>query len=75
MTNNLTLSGEWVWEQLGINPNTLRINFPAREQWLHYRAVVDWLTDYKPKSDATNLEKVRGDLEAFHHLYFPQFLV
>jgi tetratricopeptide (TPR) repeat protein len=34
----------------------------------NYSAVEWWLTEYKPKSDATNLEKVRGYLEAFHHL-------
>jgi tetratricopeptide (TPR) repeat protein len=32
------------------------------------RAVKNWLTKYKPKPDARNLEKVRGYLEAFHHL-------
>jgi hypothetical protein len=68
MTNNLTPSGELVLEQLGINPHNLRADFPTREQRLQYRAVVQWLTDYKPKSDATNLGKVKGYLEAFHHL-------
>ena len=68
MTNNLTPSSNLLLEQLGINPNNLRVDFPSREQRLHYRAVVQWLTDYKPKQDATNLEKVKGYLEAFHHL-------
>ncbi|MFB8791647.1 MAG: hypothetical protein U7123_23105 [Potamolinea sp.] len=68
MTNNLTPDGDLVLEKLGINPHNLRVNFPTREQRLHYRAVVQWLTDYKPNSDATNLEKVQGYLEAFHHL-------
>jgi len=68
MINNLTPSGELVLEKLGINPHHLSTDFPTREQRLQYRAVVQWLTDYKPKSDATNLEKVRGYLEAFHHL-------
>ncbi len=34
----------------------------------HYKAAMNWLKKYKPKPDATNLEKVRGYLEAFHHL-------
>lgn len=67
MENNLTPSGDLVLEQLGINPHNLSADFPTREQRLQYRAVVQWLTDYKPKSDATNLEKVRGYLEALHH--------
>jgi hypothetical protein len=68
MENNLTPSGDLVLEQLGINPHNLSADFPTREQRLHYRAVVQWLTDYQPKLDATNLEKVKGYLEAFHHL-------
>ncbi len=69
MTNNLISSGDLVLEQLGINPNNLRADFITREQRLQYRAVVQWLTDYKPKLDATNLEKVKGYLETFYHLY------
>lgn len=68
MTNNLTPSGDEVLEQLGINPHNLRTQFPTREQRLQYRAVVQWLTDYKPKSDATNLDKVRHYTESLHCL-------
>jgi len=68
MENNLTPSGDLVLEQLGINPHNLRADFPTREQRLQYRAVIQWLTDYKPKSDSTNLKKVCNYLEAFHHL-------
>jgi tetratricopeptide (TPR) repeat protein len=68
MTNNLTPSGDSLLKQLGINPHNLRADFPTREQRLHYRAVVQWLTDYKPKSDDTNLEKVRGYIESLHYL-------
>ena len=28
-----------------------------------------WLNDYEPKADASNLEKVRGHLEAFEHYF------
>jgi len=34
----------------------------------NYSAVEWWLMEYEPKPDASNLEKVRGYLEAFHHL-------
>ena len=68
MQNNFTPSGELILEQLGINPHNLRADFSTREQRLQYRAVVQWLTDYKPKRDASNLEKVKRYLEAFHHL-------
>ncbi|MEG4408813.1 tetratricopeptide repeat protein [Microcoleus sp. MON2_D5] len=68
MQNNRLPSGELIVEKLGINPHDLPAQFPTREQRLQYRAVVQWLTDYKPKSDASNLEKVRGYLEAFYHL-------
>jgi len=68
MQNNLIPPGELVLEKLGVNPHNLGADFPNREQRLQYRAVVQWLADYKPKSDASNLEKVRGYLESFHHL-------
>jgi tetratricopeptide (TPR) repeat protein len=34
----------------------------------HYTAAAMWRTAYEPEPDAPNLEKVRGYLEAFHHL-------
>ncbi|MBE9229016.1 tetratricopeptide repeat protein [Phormidium sp. LEGE 05292] len=33
----------------------------------HYIAAQMWRTSYQPEPDASNLEKVRGYLEAFHH--------
>ncbi|WP_148650102.1 hypothetical protein [Nostoc sp. NIES-3756] len=33
-----------------------------------YRAVINWLTKYNPNADASNLEKIKGLLEAFYHL-------
>jgi tetratricopeptide (TPR) repeat protein len=69
MTNNFTPSGELVLEQLGINPHNLRADFPNREQRLHYRAVVQWLTDYTLEPEEANIRIGRGCLEAFYHLY------
>ncbi|MBW4545498.1 MAG: tetratricopeptide repeat protein [Symplocastrum torsivum CPER-KK1] len=67
MTNSLTPSGEIILAELNINPNSLVAHVPA-SKLDDYIAVVNWLKKYKPKSDATNLQKVRGYLEAFHHL-------
>ena len=37
-------------------------------QLAEYRAARNWLRRYRPKGNATNLEKVKGQLEAFAHL-------
>ena len=50
------------------------IGAEAQTQWLQpyqlaeYRAARNWLRRYRPRGDATNLEKVKGQLEAFAHL-------
>lgn len=36
-------------------------------EFAHLLAIENWLTRYIPPANATNLEKVRGYLEAFHH--------
>jgi len=58
---------ESVLENLNINPKEIKSIKPILK-WTHYRAVLNWLIEYKPQPDATNLEQVRGYLEAFHHL-------
>jgi hypothetical protein len=68
MINDPIFSGEKILKQLDINPYSLRIDFPIREQRLQYRAVINWLTKYRPRADANNLEKVHGLLESFYHL-------
>ncbi len=52
---------------LSVNLASLKFIKPLWKR-AHYRASINWLTNYKPKSDASQLEKVRGYLEAFHHL-------
>ena len=47
--------------------STLRAN-PSRHARAQFRAVQNWLSKHRPKENATNLEKVRGFLEAFYHL-------
>ena len=64
----ITPPGEWMLANLGIDlaaPEFRELSPCKRAQ---YRAVKNWLTRYKPKPEASNLEKVRGYLEAFHHL-------
>jgi tetratricopeptide (TPR) repeat protein len=50
-----------------IDPKSIRsIRVPLQRST--YQAVVNWLTRYCPSSDSSNLEKITGLLETFHHL-------
>jgi tetratricopeptide (TPR) repeat protein len=53
--------------EIGIEQATLKLITPKWKR-TQYRAVKNWLTKYKPATDASNLDRVRGYLEAFHHL-------
>ncbi len=37
-------------------------------EFAHWIAIENWLSDYSPDVNAPNLDKIRGYLEAFHHL-------
>ncbi|NER02385.1 MAG: tetratricopeptide repeat protein [Okeania sp. SIO3C4] len=65
--NNITPSIELVLEKIGLESATIKSIKPCQKR-TQYRAVMNWLTEYKPHSNASNLEKVKGYLEAFHHL-------
>ncbi|MFE1746410.1 tetratricopeptide repeat protein [Coleofasciculus sp. H7-2] len=65
--SNILPPSELVLAELGIDSAAIKFIHPHWKR-TRYRAVINWLTKYKPKPDATNLEKVRGYLEAFHHL-------
>ncbi|MBD1881361.1 tetratricopeptide repeat protein [Coleofasciculus sp. FACHB-T130] len=67
MTDSITPPGNLILTELAINPPYLAASV-LDSKLDDYIAVVNWLMKYKPKPDATNLEKVRGYLEAFHHL-------
>ncbi len=58
---------ELVLEKIGLESATIKSikPHPKRSQ---YRAVVNWLTEYQPHANSSNLEKVKGFLEAFYHL-------
>jgi tetratricopeptide (TPR) repeat protein len=53
--------------QLGILPGQVRLVQPPFRR-SQYQAIVNWLTRYNPSTDATNLEQVKGYIEAFYHL-------
>lgn len=61
-------SSQSMLNDLGINSDTLKRSQLSRWQKVQYRAVINWLTKYNPNADASNLEKVKGLLEAFFHL-------
>ncbi|KST66735.1 hypothetical protein [Mastigocoleus testarum] len=56
--------------ELGIDPTELK-SIKPRWKRTQYRAIVNWLTKYEGLrlENASNLEKAKGRLEAFHHLY------
>ncbi len=65
-STNIVPPGELMLEQLNLDPTKLKLIKPSYRS--HYRAVINWLTKYQPDPNVTNLEKVRGLLEAFDHL-------
>ncbi|MCL1471051.1 tetratricopeptide repeat protein [Argonema antarcticum] len=65
---NFTAGGDLVLNQLGIDLATPQLADISPWEFAHYMAVENWLTEYQPKPDSSNLEQVRGYLEAFDHL-------
>ncbi|MDJ0799103.1 MAG: hypothetical protein QNJ51_20165 [Calothrix sp. MO_167.B12] len=65
--NDLAPTGQLLLDRLDINPKEVK-NIKPRWKRTNYRAVINWLTLYKPQHDASDLEKIHGLLEAFHHL-------
>lgn len=59
--------GESVLADMGINPATIKFIKP-RWKRSHYRAVLNWISEYKPQPDASSLEQIRGYIQALHHL-------
>ena len=65
--SSITPHGNLVLKSLNIDPVAIK---DIKPPWKRnkYRAVVNWLTKYKTSPDVSNLEKVKGYLEALHHL-------
>lgn len=64
---SLTPSGESILAKLGIEASKLK-SIKSKWQRTHYRAVINWLTKYQTSAAASNLDRIRGLLEAFYHL-------
>lgn len=65
---SFSISGELVLNQLGIDLAKTQLADISPWELAHYIAVENWLTEYQPQPDSSNLEQVRGYLEALHHL-------
>lgn len=65
--SDTTLSQESVLSKIGIEPSYVKFINPIWKR-AHRRAAVNWLTKYHSPQAASNLQKVHGYLEAFHHL-------
>ncbi|MEG4272652.1 MULTISPECIES: hypothetical protein [unclassified Microcoleus] len=68
-TPDILPSGELVLSQIGLAANSLKLRKISPQLRAQYRAIINWLTKYKPPQDASNLDKVRGYLETCHHLF------
>jgi tetratricopeptide (TPR) repeat protein len=65
---SLTRSGSQLLRELNIDLDAQNITEISHRERAHYRAVKNWLGKYKPEAKASNLEQIRGYLEAFYHL-------
>ncbi|MGD1716833.1 tetratricopeptide repeat protein [Dapis sp. BLCC M172] len=65
---DFTVAGELVLANLDIDSKLAESEELSIWEIAQYSAVEWWLTEYKVKADAPNIEKVRHYLEAFHHL-------
>ncbi|MBD2667510.1 tetratricopeptide TPR_1 repeat-containing protein [Richelia sinica FACHB-800] len=66
-TINFSNPGELVLSQIGVNPVISCSNEISLWEFAHYEAIKNW-SMYKPKSNASDLEKVKHYLNIFHHL-------
>ncbi len=66
---SLTHPGRYLLRQLQVAFNARSMAEVSHRERAHYQAVKNWSGKYKPKVNASNLEQVRGYLEAFHHFY------
>ncbi|MDJ0516734.1 MAG: tetratricopeptide repeat protein [Trichodesmium sp. MO_231.B1] len=64
---NITPDSKLVLREISLESTTIK-SIKPRPKRSHYRAVINWLMEYKPYANTSNLEKVKGYVEAFHHL-------
>lgn len=65
-TLNILPPSSYTLGKLGINSENLKTMKPSLKT--HYRSVITWLEKYDFSANSSNLEKIRGYLEAFYHL-------
>jgi tetratricopeptide (TPR) repeat protein len=65
---DFTQLGEITIANLEIDLTPSQLSTISAWEFAHWIAIENWLTDYDIDDNATNLEQVRGYLEAFHHL-------
>ncbi|MBT9317969.1 hypothetical protein [Leptothoe spongobia] len=62
---DITVSGKEFLSNLNLDKYNNTSKSKKRANW---RAIKNWLGKYRPLSESSNLERIRGYLEAFHHL-------
>lgn len=67
-TDDLAQAGQAILSHLNLSTANLPDKHPTSLERANHRAIKNWLTKYRPKAKASNLERVQGLLESFHHL-------
>jgi len=67
-SNDLTRSGKELLIDIKTALISQGIKQKGSSQRAHFTAINNWLGKHKPSADTSNLEQVRGYLEAFYHL-------
>jgi nucleoside phosphorylase len=65
--SKVTPLGEYILAQLNLNSRTLK-SLEIGGNRSHYRAAINWISNYQPQSDESKSQQVRNLLEAFHNL-------
>ena len=64
--SKITPLGEYILAQLNLNSRTLK-SLEIGGNRSHYRAAINWISNYQPQSDESKSQQVRNLLEAFHN--------
>ncbi len=65
--SNTKPPGEYILAQLSLSASTLK-SLDKRHKRSHYRACINWIESYQPKSDESRVQQVFHLIEAFYHL-------
>lgn len=64
--SEITPPGKYILDQLNLDSSSLKSIELTRKR--HYRAAINWLSNYQPEPDESKPQQVRYLLEAFYHL-------